>query len=68
MSQQVPPERRRDMSLKEVAYELSVSPWWVRVRLGSEEVPPHFRRGTFIYFPRDKFIEWQKRQEANGSG
>lgn len=68
MSPQIPPERRRDLSLKEVCYQLSVSRHWIVRRLGTDEVPPHIRRGGFILFPRKAFDEWQRRNEMQMGG
>ncbi len=55
-----PPEHRRDLTLKEVAYQMSVHAEWIRTRLGTDEVPPFFRRGKRIFFLREGFNEWLK--------
>src|ERR1700691_643154 len=62
VTKQVPAERRRDKSLKEVCYELSVSADWVRKRLGTADVPPHIFRGRFILFPRELFDAWKNNE------
>lgn len=61
-----PKEKRRDLTIKEVAYELSVGRRWVRKYLGTPLVPPYIRRGKLIRFPRDLFSEWEKRQTVYG--
>jgi hypothetical protein len=66
MGKQVAPEKRRDLSVREICYELSVARDWVEKRLGTPEVPPFIRRGKFILFPRDKFLEWKSRQPIYG--
>jgi hypothetical protein len=66
MGKQVPPDRRRDLSVREICYELSVARDWIAKRLGTPEVPPFVKRGKFILFPRDKFEEWKKRQHVYG--
>jgi hypothetical protein len=66
LRRQVPPNQRRDLSVKEICFELSVARGWVDARLGTPEVPPYIRRGKFILFPRDLFLEWKKRQRVYG--
>jgi hypothetical protein len=66
MGKQVPADRRRDFSVREICYELSVSRDWIEKRLGTPEVPPYIRRGKFLLFPREKFVEWKRRQPIFG--
>lgn len=62
MGKQVGPEHRRDLTLKEAAYELSVSTDWLRKRLGTPSAPPHIVRGPYFIFPRELFQAWQDNQ------
>lgn len=63
MPKQVAAEHRKDFSLKEAAFELSVSYDWLRKRVGQPGGPPHYRRGAFILFPKAELLEYKKQNQ-----
>lgn len=58
--------QRRDLTRKEIAFELSVGLRWIDKYLGTPMVPPFIRRGKFILFPRELYEEWRRKQTVYG--
>jgi hypothetical protein len=52
------PDKRRDLTIKEGAYYLSVSYYWLWRRVGTKDGPPFKKRGRLVILPRDEFIAW----------
>lgn len=57
-------DRLDELSLKEAAYFLNRSKWWLRERVGRKDGPPYRRRGTKYQFPRDELTQWASQQRV----
>jgi hypothetical protein len=51
-------DKRRDLTIKEAAWCLSVSYYWLWRRIGTKEGPLFKKRGRLVILPREGFVAW----------
>jgi hypothetical protein len=61
------PDKHRDLTIKEAAWYLSVSYYWLWRRIGTEGGPPFKRRDRLVILPREEFIAWAAPLAATGA-